>query len=231
MEKPLRQKAKRIFSGLYSSYDWVLEYFTLFQDRYWKRELLDDASISPGNLILDVGCGTGVLEERIDMLGAIVVGLDITKEMLTIAQTKRIKCMEDLILGDAEELPFATESFDQVLSCYAIKYCNTENFVRQMYRVLKPGGRLVLYDFARPHGLFGPFHFLYVYGVLRFFGLLTKKYDRGMSFTFSELPKIISRTNWYEELGPAISDQGFRHSSKRYLSGGAAAIFCAVKPR
>ena len=228
MEKPLRQKAKRIFSGLYSSYDWVLEYFTLFQDRYWKRELLNDASISPDSLILDVGCGTGVLEER--MNGTRVVGLDITKEMLTIAQTKRIKCMDDLILGDAEELPFASESFDRVLSCYAIKYCDRENFVRQMYRVLKPGGHLILYDFARPHGLFGPIHFFYVYGILRLFGLLTKKYDPGMSFTLSELPQIISRTDWYEELGPAIIDQGFLDSSKRYMSGGAAAIFSAVKP-
>ena len=231
MVQPLKRKANQIFSGLYSSYDWILEYFTLFQDRYWKRRLLDKTSLYSGNLILDVGCGTGVLEEDINGLGASVVGLDLTKEMLAIARTKRINCLEDLVLGDAERLPFAAESFDKVLSCYAIKYCNSWNFVEQIYRVLKPGGRLVLYDFARPHGFFVPFHFFYVYGVLRLFGLLTRKYDRGMSFTFSELPKIISRTHWYEELGPALADQGFQHFSSRYLFGGAAAIFWASKPQ
>jgi len=229
MVQPLKYKAKQIFSGLYSTYDWVLEYFTLFQDRYWKRRLLEEASISPGNLILDVGCGTGVLEECIDALGATFVGLDLTKEMMRIAQTKRIGCLDDLVLGDAEQLPFATESFDKVLSCYVIKYCNSRNFVGQIYRVLKPGGRVVLYDFARPHGLFAPFHFFYVYGALRLFGLLTRKYDRGMSFTLSELPKIISRTRWNQELELALTDQGFQYSSSR-LSGGAVVLFWAMKP-
>ena len=221
MVQPLKHTAKQIFSGLYSLYDWILEYFTLFQDRYWKRWLLNKASLSTSDLILDVGCGTGVLEEDIgDALGATVVGLDLTKEMLGIAQSKRIMCLEALVLGDAECLPFAAESFDSVLSGYVVKYCNRLNFVEQIYRVLKPGGRLVLYDFARPHGLFGPFHFFYVYGVLRLFGLISRKYDRGISFTLSELPKVISRTHWYEEIGPALADQGFQYSS-RYLSSGA----------
>ena len=104
MVQPLALKAKQIFTGLYHSYDWVLVYFTLFQDRYWKRWLLNKAELSRNELILDVGCGTGVLEQPLD--GVSVVGLDLTKEMLDAAKAKHIHSLKILVLGDAEHLPF-----------------------------------------------------------------------------------------------------------------------------
>jgi demethylmenaquinone methyltransferase/2-methoxy-6-polyprenyl-1,4-benzoquinol methylase len=227
--QPLKQTARRIFGGLYSSYDWVLDYFTLFQDRYWKRWLLARASLSSDDLVLDIGCGTGVLEEKFAP-DANVVGIDLSDEMLEIARSKHLSGFNALILGDAERLPFSSGSFDKVLSCYAVKYCDLNKFVAQTFRVLKPGGRLVIYDFARPRGLLGPLHFFYIYGVFRLLGLLTKRYDTGMSITFSELPQIIARTHWFEELGLALQNEGFEGCSNRFLSGGGVAIFWARKP-
>ena len=227
--QPLKQTARRIFGGLYSTYDWVLDYFTLFQDRYWKRWLIGEARISPRDFTLDIGCGTGVLEEKF-IPGASVIGLDLSNEMIAIAQSKQIESLA-LVWGDAEKLPFASGSFDKVLSCYAVKYCNLENFVAQIYRVLKPGGHVVLYDFAKPRGLLGPLHFFYVYGIFRLLGVLTRGVDRGMSITFSELPNIIYRTHWYEDLGSILQNAGFRDPSSRFLSGGGVAIFWATKPR
>ena len=227
--QPLKQTARRIFGGLYSTYDWVLDYFTLFQDRYWKRWLLAKASLSPNDLTLDIGCGTGVLEEKFAP-DANVVGIDLSDEMLEIAQSKHLSGFNALICGDAERLPFSSASFDKILSCYAVKYCNLRKFVAQTFRVLKPGGRLVIYDFARPRGLLGPLHFFYIYGVFRLLGFLAKSYDRSMSITFSELPGIIARTHWYEELGAALTNEGFEGCSNRFLSGGGVAIFWATKP-
>ena len=226
--QPLKQTARRIFGGLYSTYDWVLDYFTLFQDRYWKRWLIGEARISVGDSTLDIGCGTGVLEEKY-IRNTSVVGLDLSNEMITIAQSKQIGSLA-LVWGDAEKLPFASSSFDRVLSCYAVKYCNLENFVAQIYRVLKPGGRLVLYDFAKPRGFLGPLHFYYVYGIFRLVGVLTIRLDSGISVTFSELPGIIYRTHWYEELGSILENVGFEDLSSRFLSGGGVAIFWATKP-
>jgi demethylmenaquinone methyltransferase / 2-methoxy-6-polyprenyl-1,4-benzoquinol methylase len=227
--QPLKQTARRIFGGLYSTYDWVLDYFTLFQDRYWKQWLVGEARISAGDSTLDIGCGTGVLEQKF-IPDASVVGLDLSSEMISIARSKQIARLA-LVWGDAEKLPFASSSFDKVLSCYAVKYCNLENFATQIYRVLKPGGRLVLYDFAKPRGLLGPLHFFYIYGIFRLLGVLTRRLDRGISITFSELPGIISRTHWYEELGAVLASKGFQDLSSRFLSGGGVAIFWATKPR
>lgn len=226
--QPLKQTARRIFGGLYFTYDWVLDYFTLFQDRYWKRWLVGEANISSKDFTLDIGCGTGVLEEKF-VPYASVVGLDLSNEMITIAQSKQMASLA-LVLGDAEKLPFASSSFDKVLSCYAVKYCNLESFVSQIYRVLKPGGHLVLYDFAKPRGLLGPLHAFYIYGIFRVLGLITRRVDRGMSITFSELPGIIYRTDWYEKLGALLTEQGFQDLTSRFLSGGGVAIFWARKP-
>lgn len=225
--QPLKQTAERIFGGLYSSYDLVLDYFTLFQDRYWKRWLIGKACISAQDLTLDIGCGTGVLEEK--LIRGDIVGLDLSNEMLTIARLKQIENFF-LFRGDAEKLPFISQSFDKVLSCYAVKYCDLRNFVGQIYRVLRPGGTLVLYDFARPRGLLGPLHFFYVYGIFRVLGLFTRKLDRGLSITFSELPRIIRETHWYDELGGILESEGFQDLSSRFLSGGGVAIFSARKP-
>ncbi len=226
----LKNTARKIFGDLYSSYDFVLEYFTLFQDRYWKRRLLEGVALSPSRLILDVGCGTGVLEKSLEESAVTVVGVDITKEMLKIAQGKKISCFASVVQGDAEALPFRSECFDCVLSCYVVKYCNCSNFVEQMHRVLKPGGRLALYDFAKPQGAFAPFYFFYVYGVMRLLGIFTRRFHRGMSITFTELPKIISQTRWCEELPPALAKHGFQNISSSPMSGGSAVIFFATKP-
>lgn len=226
--QPLKQTARTIFGGLYSTYDWVLDYFTLFQDRYWKRWLIGKAMISAEHSTLDIGCGTGVLEEKF-IPYVNVVGLDLSNEMIAIARSKQIGSLT-LILGDAEKLPFASNSFDRVLSCYAVKYCNLESFVAQIYRVLRPGGRLVLYDFAKPRGLLGPLHAFYIYGIFRVLGLLTRRVDRGISLTFSELPGIICRTDWYAKLGALLTEQGFQGLTSRFLTGGGVAIFWATKP-
>ena len=93
MDSGVQPLAKRIFEGLSPSYDRVLAAATLMQDAYWKSWLLDRAGIRRGDRVLDIGCGTGVLEERISGTTAEVIGVDITQEMVRLAQGKRIPCL------------------------------------------------------------------------------------------------------------------------------------------
>ena len=228
MSSGLQPLARRIFQGLSPSYDRVLEYVTLLQDRYWKRWLLQAASIREGEAVLDLGCGTGVLEESVAGRGG-VVGLDLTEDMLRLAQAKRLPSVASLCLGDAERLPFSDGAFDVVLSCYVVKYCRAPLLASEASRVLRPGGRLVLYDFSRPRGALAPFLALYVYGFLRLMGVAMRLVGSSGAFTYQALPSVIRERRWDDTLAGVLSSAGFRKIGARRLSGGAATGFSAVK--
>jgi len=221
--------ARRIFGGLSPSYDSVLDRMTLYQDGMWKRRMLEKLPWGEGALVLDVGCGTCVLEERFQMKGSQAVGIDITSGMIRLAQQKGLKSLPMLGLADAEQLPFREESFDVVLSCYVPKYCDTGSLVKEMGRVLKPGGRLAVYDFTRPRGPLSPFLNLYELGFIPTFGRLVAPLDPSLAFTCGALPGLIKSTTWSEEFGSALEENDFSKVGREALTGGVVTMFWASK--
>ncbi len=108
--------------------------------------LIDRADVEPGMRVLDVGCGTGVVaRECLHRAGAegAVIGLDISREMLAVAH--RVAPRVGWVQGDAGMLPLPAEGFDRVLSQFALMFFpDQELALAEMWRVLKPGGRLVV---------------------------------------------------------------------------------------
>jgi demethylmenaquinone methyltransferase / 2-methoxy-6-polyprenyl-1,4-benzoquinol methylase len=182
-----------------------------------------------GMEILDVGCGTGVLEDYLARTRLRIIGVDLTEEMIRIAQRKKIGCMKSLTVGDAELLPFRDASFDVVLSCYVVKYCRPELFATEVMRVLRPGGRVLLYDFSRPRGIFAPFHAFYVYGLLRIFGQMLDRIDPQTAFTYQALPTVIQERKWDDSFGGVLRECGFSEIGDRRLSGGVVTAFWGKK--
>ncbi len=225
----MKETAGRIFDGLAKSYERTLDLATLLQDRYWKRWLLSRAALTRSDRVLDIGCGTCVLEESLEGTGCGVVGLDLTLEMLRRGKSKKLACAEVLLEGDAEALPFPDDSFDVIVSCYVVKYCDSETFAAEVARALRPGGRLVMYDFARPRGTAFPFLALYTYGMLGLAGRLLEHLDSGVSYTFKELPRIIRNSNWSDSLPSSLVRNGLELVERRPLSGGAVEAFVAQK--
>lgn len=225
---PSKATALRIFAGLWGSYDAVLGYATLMQDRRWKSWVIGNLGGRGGATVLDVGCGTCVLEE---MLSGDVstIGVDLTDGMIRAGQRKRIPRVASLLRSDGERLPFKASSFDAVVSCYVVKYCSPDLLVSEMARVLKPGGRLVVYDFARPRGRLWPLNALYVYGALRMVGGLLELMGLSVSTTFTELPGIISRSSWEEGFRETLVRAGLTPREEKVLSGGVAVGFVADK--
>ncbi|TLX95237.1 MAG: methyltransferase domain-containing protein [Thaumarchaeota archaeon] len=224
----LQTTAQHLFHGLAPSYDSVLDYATLYQDRYWKRFLIEEADLEKGLRVLDLACGTGVLEDYIEGRGCEVVGLDLTERMIRIGKERRLRA-GSLVVADAERIPFGDETFDVVLSCYLPKYCRTGGLASEVQRVLKPGGRVLLYDFTRPRGFLAPFHAFYVYGVLKILGAVAGHISRELEFTFKELPEIIRRSTWDQTMPEVLQGRGFGQVGKKVLSGGVVTAFWGTK--
>jgi ubiquinone/menaquinone biosynthesis C-methylase UbiE len=135
----------------------------------FREKVVDLAHIQPGDRVLDVGCGTGTLavaaKQRVGPMGT-VYGIDPSPQMITRASKKARKAGAEVVFKEAivEALPFADEYFDIVLSTLMLHHLPPqarEQCAREMRRVLKPGGRVLVVDFgssAEKKGLINHFH-------------------------------------------------------------------------
>lgn len=226
----LRSTAIRIFGGLAPAYDYALAAATLFQDRRWKAWVLYKVRSHRPKLILDVGCGTCVLEERLEGTGVSVVGVDISASMIRRGGAKRLKCVKMLVVGDAEHLPFRDGSFESVVSCYVAKYCKVRTLASELSRVGKDGCRIAIYDFVRPRGTYSILLRMYVYGLLPFAGGLLRRIARGLAVTFQELPAVIGKTTWDDEFEEALKAEGVSVTEVKSMTG-IVRCFSCLKPQ
>ena len=220
---------RRLFMGLASSYDRTVDFATLYQDRYWKAWAAKRAHLAEGMLVLDLGCGTLLLEERFGGRGCTYVGVDVTPEMVRLGRQKGLGNVPLLVNGDAESLPFADETFDAVVSCYVPKYVRVTSLADELARVVKPGARVVLYDFARPRGIAAPLLEPYIQAGLRAIGFVLRKARKGGSFAFERLPQIIDGTVWDKEVERTMENRGFETLAATPLSAGAVFAYCGRK--
>lgn len=151
-------------------YDVLAWLLTLGRERQLRERLVELARVQPGESVLDVGCGTGTLaiaaKLRVGSAGT-VVGIDASPEMVGRAKRKAAKARTDVVFQTAivEALPFPDASFDVVLSTLMLHHLPgpvRERCVREVRRVLRPEGRMLAVDFAKPareqSGLLGRLH-------------------------------------------------------------------------
>ena len=159
VEQPAQTEGRLIRWAPY--YDLAVNITTLGQARRLRRMTLDEALIKPGDNVLDVGCGTGevTLLAKTRAKDGKVYGIDPAPEMIAVARNKAArKGLEiDFRVGVIESLPFTEASIDVVTSSLMMHHLPDDVKVRgvaEIYRVLKPDGRLLIADFMRPTGSF-----------------------------------------------------------------------------
>jgi demethylmenaquinone methyltransferase/2-methoxy-6-polyprenyl-1,4-benzoquinol methylase len=224
-----KEVARTIFSTLYTSYDKVVLYLTFFQDLKWKTKLLNLSNLRSRDLVLDIGIGTGLLQQFYQNYTVPrFIGIDMSEEMLKVCMNKKLRCIDDLVLADAEKLPFRDCSFDVVVSCYVAKYCRQNIFCKQVSSALKKHGRLVLYDFAKPTNA-ASLHYIYVFAILPFFGRLAAILAKNLGPTLRELPRIIATSDWEMTIEKQLLKNGFTEVKSELLNANGARLFTAEK--
>jgi demethylmenaquinone methyltransferase/2-methoxy-6-polyprenyl-1,4-benzoquinol methylase len=156
---PGEQRAARVsdlFASIARRYDLLNDLQSFGFHRAWKRRVAGLAQVKAGDRALDLCCGTGDIAFALAQRGAETVGLDFSEKMLEVAQARlknsKTKTLNLKFLhGDAQQLPFPDNSFDAVTVGYGLRNLSSwEKGVEEMFRVAKPGGRIVILDFGKP---------------------------------------------------------------------------------
>ncbi len=151
MSRPPSADAPRLFSGIARTYDRAGSLFSFGQDPRWRRALVAEVAAGPDDVVLDVATGTGLVAIALARrYGCRVVGLDRSADMIATA-ARRDGLISALVNGRAERLPFADATFDHVTFTYLLRYVDDPAAtLRELARVLKPGGRLASLEFGVP---------------------------------------------------------------------------------
>jgi demethylmenaquinone methyltransferase/2-methoxy-6-polyprenyl-1,4-benzoquinol methylase len=188
--------AQHLFAPLPQRYDRLAELLSFGQNGRWRRAMISRIEPAPGLAVLDVASGTAGVALGLARAGATVVGVDLTEQMLRQGQRNvagaRMADRIRLLAGRAEQLPFDDAAFDALTFTYLFRYVtDPEATLRELARVVKPGGRVASLEFMLPPSRFWRFWwFLYTRLLLPAGGLLT------------------GGREWYEVgrfLGPSIS--------------------------
>jgi len=229
MSDPRIELVHRFFSGTGTTYDWIVNLCTLGADIWWKKRILEKIP-KESTCILDQGCGTGILTFQIarKFPHGRVVGVELRDEYLDIAREKG-KMLKfgnvEFILGRAEDV-LLEENFDCVTSSYLAKYVELERLIRNLKKMLRNGGILVMHDFTYPRNRA-------VAGVWEFYFRLLQtagdwKYPQWRE-VYHSLPGFLREANWVPELIRILRQNAFSEIHTRSLTFGTSAIVTARK--
>ena len=220
-----RRYVRRLFATIADRYDFITVALSYGQDRRWKTRLLALAALRADDRLLDLACGTGDLLFAAADTVRFATGLDVTHRMLQLAQAKR---RAPLVTGDMQALPFAPASFTVVTTGYGLRNVpDLRGAIREIHRVLAPGGRVFSLDFNRPaHPVVRRAYLVYLSVVGSLFGLLL----HGDPDTYRYIPESIRNYPGARGVAALFEQEGFADVQAMPVLGGLMAIHTARRP-
>jgi len=212
-----------MFDRIAPVYDVMNRVMTAGLDRRWRR-LAAAEVVWPGDRVLDACCGTGDLAVEAEQRGGRVVGLDFSERMLERARKKSGAI--EWVRGDALALPFEDGTFDAATVGFGVRnLADLEGGLRELARVLRPGGKLAVLEITRPRGLLKPFFQLW-FDVL--VPLAGRVLPGGKAYTY--LPASVRRFPGPDDLSTLLERAGFEGVRYRLLGGGSVALHVGTRP-
>jgi|HubBroStandDraft_1064217.scaffolds.fasta_scaffold78357_2 demethylmenaquinone methyltransferase/2-methoxy-6-polyprenyl-1,4-benzoquinol methylase len=230
-----RRRVQKMFAAIAPSYDLNNRLHSFWMDQTWRRRAVKLAELKPGDRVVDVACGTGDLTLAFcDGLGGgklpagSVIGIDFTQEMLPIAVSKIKGNTTYFVAGDAQSLPLPDACCDVTSIAFGIRnVVDPSAAIREFYRILKPGGRAIILEFAIPtNPLFRTLYNFYFRQILPRTATLISG-DRTGAYKY--LPTSVRTFIDRETMVKMMQDSGFQNVQQSPFTMGICICYRGIK--
>lgn len=215
-----------MFDQVADRYDLMNGVMSMGQHLYWRAQTVKAVEAAPGQRILDIAAGTGTSSEPFADLGADVVAADLSEGMLEVGRKRRPDIT--FVQADVTDLQFEDEEFDAVTMSYGLRnVADYPRALRELYRVTKPGGRIVINEFSTP--TFAPFRAVYKNYIMKAIPPVARALSSNPESYVYLAESII---DWPDQdtLAQAFEQAGWRDVQYRNLTGGIVALHRGFKP-
>ncbi|MEU4503280.1 demethylmenaquinone methyltransferase [Streptomyces sp. NPDC024089] len=215
-----------MFDGVAANYDLTNDVLSLGQARLWRKEVASAVHARPAEKILDLAAGTATSSLPFAATGAYVVPCDFSLGMLQ--EGKKRNSWLPFTAGDATRLPFRDETFDAVTISFGLRNVqDTDAALRELYRVTKPGGRVVICEFSSP--TWAPFRTVYTEYLMRALPPVARAVSSNPD-AYVYLAESIRAWPDQPGLAAALQRAGWSKVAWRNLTGGVVALHRGVRP-
>jgi len=230
----------KLFDRISGQYDRFNHVSSWGIDRYWRRRAIKE--MAPADYVLDVAIGTADLSIEMLRQGKAqrIEGIDLSEKMMEVGKSKvesrkskvesrksKVESRVKFTLGSAQEMPYEDERFDAVVCAYGVRnFSDLDAGLREMWRVMKPGGQLLILEFSYPQNkLMAGLYTLYFKYVMTLVGRLLTKDKGAFEYFYQSVRGFI----WGEKMCKRLQQHGFKAVTYQTLTLGISTLYKGQK--
>jgi demethylmenaquinone methyltransferase/2-methoxy-6-polyprenyl-1,4-benzoquinol methylase len=223
-----KEEVAEMFNNIDGNYDFLNHFLSMGIDVLWRKKAIKKLQAVAPKKMLDVATGTGDFAiEALALKPDEIIGVDISKEMLNVGIKKMKEKGHDnvihLQLGDSENLPFENNTFDAITVSFGVRnFENLEKGLAEMYRVLKPGGKVMIIEFSKPEKFpIKQLYNFYFLNILPTIGKIVSKDSRAYTY----LPESVNAFPYGQRFMDVLNKVGYKNPKNIPLTFGIASIY------